>query len=265
MRGALLFLIPSILVTVCGPAAALDVHGDDETDRFTGSGAIVLPAGSQRGQRQTAATCEGCVWRMSDPCAHSTDPGAEAACRTVQAECLDGGSMLRAFISRDGGVSWEYLGMHCIPESGPVTVASVGARVQDAFVREVPAAGIRTQPSTGVLPHLPVVFDSGQPERLPVSEHVIAGMRVLLAPRATWEWAFGDGATLVTNRPGSRYPDTSVSHVYRRPGPREVRLRTVWRAEYTVDGLGPIPVVEPVVQEARTVVRVGQARAVLVP
>lgn len=263
---ATIFLTTLLLISLaCAPASGVEVRGDDAADRFTGTGAIVLPAGSDRDQRQTAATCAGCRWRMVDPCAYATDPGAEAACRTVEAECLDGGVMLRAFISRDGGATWEYLGMHCIPESGPVTVATVGVEVQEAFVREVPAGSIRTQPASGVLPHLPVIFDSGQPERLPVSEHIVAGVQVRLAPRATWDWDFGDGATLTTSRAGSRYPDTAVSHAYRGAGPHLVRLRTVWRAEYTVDGLGPIPVLEPVVQEARTVVRVGEGRAVLVP
>ena len=262
-RILLAFLASALLAT---PAAfAVDVRGDDEADRFTGTGAIVLPAGADRGHRQTAATCVGCAWRLTDPCAHAADPGADAACRTVEAQCLDGGTMLRGFVSRDAGETWEYVGMHCIPESGPVTVAAVGAQVQDAFVREVPAGTIRTQPATGVLPHLPVIFDSGQPDRLPVSEHMVAGMRVRLAPRATWEWAFGDGGALTTSRPGSRYPDTSVSHVYRAAGTHVVRLRTTWRAEYTVDGLGPIQVPEAVVQEASIPVRVGQARAVLVP
>jgi hypothetical protein len=247
-----------------GHARALEVHGDDAADRFVGQGAIVLPAGSERGQRQTAATCVGCTWRMTDPCAHATDPGSAAACRTVQADCLDGGSMLRAFISRDGGVTWEYLGMHCIPESGPVSVATIGADVQDAFEREVPSGSIRFQPEVGVLPHLPVIFHSGQPEQA-VSEHEVAGLRIRLTARATWEWDFGDGATLSTTRSGSRYPDTTVAHTYRGSGAQVVRLRTTWRAEYRVDGLGPIPVVEPVVQQAQTVVRVGQGRAVLVP
>lgn len=254
-----------IVLLIPAPAHALDVHGDDAADRFTGTGAIVLPSGSARGQRQTAATCAGCAWRMADPCAHATDPGAEAACRTVEAQCLDGGSMLRAFISRDGGATWEYLGMHCIPESGPVTVAAIGARVQDTFERAVPSGSIRTQPQSGVLPHLPVIFDSGQPEQLPVSEHVVAGLRVRLAPRANWQWTFGDGGSMATARSGSRYPDVAVSHTYRRAGPQVVRLRTTWRAEYTVDGLGPIPVVEPVVQEVQAVVHVGEGRAVLVP
>ena len=265
MRPTILAAVLAALVSVTSPAAAVDIHGDDGADRFTGVGAIVLPTGGERGHRQTAATCVGCRWRMTDPCAYATDPGAEAACRTVEARCLDGGAMLRSFISRDGGVTWEYVGMHCIPESGPVTVASLGTQVQESFEREVPPGTIRTQPATGVLPNLPVIFDSGQPERLEASEHVVVGMRVRLAPRATWEWDFGDGGTLTTTRSGSRYPDTSVSHVYRASGAHVVRLRTVWRAEYTVDGLGPIPVPEPVVQEETSVVAVGQGRAVLVP
>jgi hypothetical protein len=265
MVRVLVVLAVCVVAMLPQPAHSLEVHGDDAADRFVGQGAIVLPAGSERGQRQAAAACIGCVWRMTDPCAHATDPGSAAACRTVQAQCLDGGSMLRAFISRDAGATWEYLGMHCIPETGPVTVASIGHEVQDAFAREVPPGSIRFQPEVGVLPHLPVIFDSGQPDRLTVSEHEVNGLRVRLMARATWEWQFGDGATLSTGRSGSRYPDLAVSHTYRGSGAQVVRLRTTWRAEYTVDGLGPIQVVEPVVQQVQAVVRVGQARAVLVP
>ena len=259
-------MIAAVLVlAVSASSAAVDVRGDDARDRFTGTGGIVLPPGAQRGVRLTAATCADCRWRMTDPCAFSTAPQADTGCRTVPAACAEDGSLLRAFISRDGGASWEYLGLHCIPESGPVTTATIGPVLQGEFERGVPAGTISMQPPAGVLPHLPVIFDSGQPQSLPASEHLIAGVRVRLVPQATWTWDFGDGATLTTVRAGSRYPDTSVSHVYRASGAHLVRLRTVWRAEYSVEGVGPIPVPEPVVQEASMIVRVGQGRAVLVP
>lgn len=41
-------------------------------------------------------------------------------------------------------------------------------------------------------------------------------------------------------------------------------LETTWAATFTVDGLGPFPVVEPVRQQAALRLAVGEGRAVLV-
>ncbi len=41
-------------------------------------------------------------------------------------------------------------------------------------------------------------------------------------------------------------------------------VKAVWAATYTVAGVGPLEVVEPVTQDADVTVPVGQARAVLV-
>ena len=247
-------------------APAVELHGDDSEDRFTGSGGVVLPKGGGHAARVRAAECSGCRWRMSDPCAHMTNPGEQAACLTISYECApDGSRLLRAFLSNDDGATWEYLGLFCIPPSGPVTVANVEERLQDEFERRVPGASITVQPPRGALPHLPVIFDSGQPAVLEPSAHTISGMRVELAPRASWLWDFGDGGRLATGRPGSRYPDLGVSHTFQRDGAHRVTVRTTWRASYVVDGLGPFDVPEPITQDAQVTVPVGQGRAVLVP
>ncbi len=244
---------------------SVDVVGDDEGDRFVGSGGLVLPGTVGHETRQRVATCTGCRWQLADPCASSPDDGAHAACMSVTRGCARAAQLLRVWLSEDGGVTWRDLGLVCIPPGGPVTVAQVTTSVSDEFERSIPATGLTFQPRRGVLPYLPVIFHSTQPSDLPPSEHVINGVRVTLYPRPSWTWEFGDGASLLTTIPGSTYPDLTVSHTYSRGGRMQVRVTTSWNATYMIDDLGPFQVSLPVTQTATATLPVGQARAVLVP
>lgn len=264
MRSVLSIIVVALACwTIFLPVAqAVDVIGDDGSDRYVGSGGLVLPGSVDQQTRVRVAECADCRWRMTDPC---QDDAGSTGCRSVTRGCPNAFQLLRAWISRDGGRSWEDLGVVCIPPSGPVTVDGVQSEIREDFERSLPAGGITYQPPTGVLPYLPVVFHSGQPASIPPSEHVVAGVTVILAPVPRWTWEFGDGAQLTTRSPGSRYPDLTVAHAYRRGGPHQVRLTTTWTASVTIDGLGPFEVTGPVIQESSARVRVGQARAVLVP
>ena len=42
----------------------VDIIGDDEADRFVGSGAVFLPSTVSAARRQQAAWCHGCRWRQ---------------------------------------------------------------------------------------------------------------------------------------------------------------------------------------------------------
>jgi hypothetical protein len=54
----------------------------------------------------------------------------------------------------------------------------------------------------------------------------------------------------------------TVSHTYRTPGARSIRVTTEWRGSFTADGLGPFPL--PVIKQvAEFPIVIGQARAVL--
>ncbi len=259
-------LVAMLLALAPAARADVSVQGDDAGDRFVGTGGVLLPGSAATPARRTAATCADCRWRMTDPCAFSSTLHPDASCLTVPQACAEDGSrLLRAFISRDGGETWEYLGLYCIPPRGPEPVARLGDRVRESFERAVPAGSIAVQPAVGAIVRLPVTFDSGQPAVLPPSTVEIAGHRVTLTPRATFRWDFGDGATLVTDRAGSRYPDLTVSHAYREDGVHLVRLRTTWTATYLIDGIGPLAVAEPVTQDAALALPIGQARGVLVP
>ena len=248
-----------------GAVEVVDVVGDDPGDRFVGSGGLVLPGTVGDDTRRRVATCAGCRWRLADPCASSGDAGARAACMSVTRGCARSAQLLRVWISDDAGATWRDLGLICLPPGGPVTVEQVGSLVADEFERAVPATGLVHQPRRGVLPSLPVVFHSTQPSVLPPSEHVINGVAVMLYPRPTWTWDFGDGSVMTTSVPGSFYPDFTVSHAYARGGSMRVQVTTTWNASYTIDGIGPFQVSSPVIQTARTTLTVGQARAVLVP
>lgn len=253
-----------LAVTV--PAAgAVYVIGDDGADRFVGSGGLLLPGSADHETRSEVSRCADCQWRITAPCVDSPDEGAQAACRTMVTGCSAGEVRLRVWFTSSGDGGWRDMGLVCMGSEGAVTVDDVEQRLREEFERLVPALRPSTQPSQGVLPHLPVLFHSGQPAAVPASRHTILGHDVVLRPRVTWSWSFGDGAGLTTSVPGSRYPQTAVSHVYQRGGAVPVGVIARWTAEFELDDLGVFPVRDPVVQEAQIVVDVGQARAVLVP
>jgi hypothetical protein len=132
-----------------------------------------------------------------------------------------------------------------------------------SFAADLPVVAIVAAPPQGALVQLPVVFDSGQPGGQWTGRYNLLGAEVDLRATPTWEWRFGDGATIQTDLPGGRYPDLSVAHAYRRAGRYLVRVQTRWTAQFDVDGLGPFAIAEPVTQEASRAVDVGEGRAVL--
>lgn len=244
---------------VSGLASAGDVSGDDSADRYVGTGGLVLPGSVDSHTRRVVAECSDCQWRLAKPCAAVSWGG----CTFDPRFCREGSEILRTWFSEDHGASWRNMGLVCIGPGGPVTVASVGAAVIGGFERMLPPSQIRYQPNRGVLPYLPVVFHSGQPQSIPATEYVVAGERVHLDPIAHWQWEFGDGSSLATDSAGSVYPDESISHTYRWQGEFRVVVTTTWSATYYIDDLGPFEVVNPVYQSDSALVRVGQARALL--
>lgn len=265
IRWSTVAVLMSCLGLAAPAAWGVDVSGDDTGDRYVGTGGILLPASAPRETRQEVSRCPDCQWRITAPCVNSPDEGAQAACRAMVTGCAAGEVRLRVWFTSGGDVRWRDLGLVCIGPEGPVTVGDVEHALREEFERLLPPLRPSTQPSQGILPHLPVLFHSGQPGMLTESRHEILGHEVVLRPRVTWSWTFGDGATLTTTEPGSRWPDTAVSHVYRGGGPMRVAVAAHWTASFDLDDLGAFPVREAVVQQAQTVVEVGQARAVLVP
>ena len=257
----------SILLAVAAPAVAraTDLHGDDENDRYVGTGGLLLPSSGADGTRATVAECLGCEWRLASPCLTS-DAGnpfsGTPICLSVVRGCPDSAQLLRAWF-RPAASDWREIGIVCIGDGGPVTVVDLGSDVREHLVRSVPRVLLAVQPNRGVVTQLPVLFDSGQLARGLRDSFVLAGASVGLVATPSWRWEFGDGARLATTDPGGAYPHDAVAHPYRGAGSYQVRLTTTWIAEFTVDGMGPFPVAESVSQVASVMVRVGEGRAVL--
>jgi PKD domain len=270
---ALLAAPTTTLVTVT-PAQATrpavgtetDVRGDDERDAYVGSGGLILPASVEQATRQQVASCLGCQWRLTTPCA-VPGPGnafdGEPTCLSVVRGC-PGGRLLRTWF-QGAGQAWREIGLACIPPGGPLTVSEVGREVRAAFERGIPALAPRFQPTQGILTQIPVVFDSGQQAGGRTWLVELLGREVALTATPAWSWRFGDGAWLDTLDPGGRYPQAGVAHVYRRVGTYQVACTATWSATFVVDGLGPFAVREPVTQTQVRRIEVGEGRALLAP
>ncbi len=250
---------------VSAPASATDIHGDDDADRYVGTGGLVLPGGIAETTRREVASCQGCAWRLSSPCVTS-DAGnpfsGTPTCMSVVRGCPQLAEHLRAWFRPENG-PWRDLGMVCIGEGGPSTVVRLAVEVWDWMDTRLPRLRPGIQPPRGVVTQIPVVFDSGQ-SSAGVSTGVELGAdTVQLDAMPEWHWEFGDGVRLTTDDAGGKYPDAGVTHAYRVPGNYRIRVVTTWSARFTVDGLGPFTVSEPVTQSATLTVDVGEGRAVL--
>lgn len=268
-RPGLRLLIAAALVLLpVAPAHATssgaDVHGDDEGDVYVGSGGLILPGSVDMQTRQQVAACSGCSWRLTTPCVASALGNAfGSGCTSVVRGC-PGGRLLRSWF-RPEGSAWRETGLVCLGPGGPVTVAAVGRAAADRARRGIPGLTPAFEPPAGVVTQLPVLFTSGQAGGEQHWEWDLAGHAVTVSARPSWEWDFGDGAATRTLDPGAGYPRGGVDHVYRTAGRRIAACTTTWSAHFRVDGLGPFPVPEPLVQRASFAVPVGEGRAVLVP
>jgi len=255
----------ALLAAFAPAVSATDVHGDDEADRYIGTGGLILPPTVASSTRIEVASCPGCQWRMTSPCVES-DSGnpfsGTSTCLSVVRGCAAMAELLRAWF-RPAGEPWREIGLLCIRDGPPVTVEDVGSRVAERLASELPAVRPSFQPATGVVTQLPVIFDSGQSAAGLSTSVDILGQSVGIQARPEWEWEFGDGSRQVTSDPGGRFPHGAVAHVYRFSRTYVVRMVTSWSAQFTVEGLGPFPVTEPVTQSARMTVSVGEGRAVL--
>lgn len=247
------------LLVLAAPAHAATVIGDDQQDRYVGSGGLILPGAFSHGTREAVARCVDCRWRLRDPCAVHDEN-----CRYTPLPCPSDHRVLETLWSQDAGGTWQSLGLWCVGPAGPRTVSSVGQQVHEEISASLPPGRPSVQPPRGIVPQLATIWHAEQP---PVATPIvmeIVGQRVEITTIPRWSWDFGDGGKLETSVAGSRYPDFTVSHTYRRSGRHTVTCTTTWEATFTIDGLGPFAVQESITQKATRVIRVYEARARLV-
>ncbi|GAA5032839.1 hypothetical protein GCM10023258_32200 [Terrabacter aeriphilus] len=105
-------------------------------------------------------------------------------------------------------------------------------------------------------------FEPGEVDR-----SVLRGITVQIRPKLIgFTYVFGDGSTLgPTSSRGGVYPDGDVTHVYRTPGARPVRVDTTFGADFSLDGRRWDEIPSTVtVPGPTTTVTVREARSVLV-
>jgi hypothetical protein len=257
----------SATVTTAGVSpAAVVVSPDPARDLYTGTGGLVVPAHAWRGDptaRGSVAGCTDCSWRISVLCTKAE--AAVGQCWIIHLGCPVDTTAVRIWLQHGSG-PWEVVGEACQGPTPPHTIGDVGASVRDVAQAALPRLRAAVQPADGVLVGIPAVFATGQPAGgIRGADLSVLDLAVTLDARVRWQWVYGDGASGWTSRPGGPWPDTSVSHVYRRSGRVSAAVQAVWRASYVVEGLGPFVVPGPLLtQEQSLPVLVRTAHAHLV-
>ena len=243
----------------------VEVVGDDDADAFVGTGGVLLPAGVDERTRRQVADCPGCRWRLTSPCVDTELGNAfdgQRSCQAAPTNCPDG--TLRRAWHDPGSGTWRNLGLVCITERVH-TVQSMGREARALLRQGVPPVDVLSLPAAGAVTQMPTFFSCRQTSAPIVLVRDLGGYQVRLEARPTWTWSFGDGVERVVHEAGALRAGTDIAHTYRRPGRWEVVCRTAWDAEFTVDGVGPFPVAEPVRQVARKELEVGEGWALLTP
>lgn len=137
---------------------------------------------------------------------------------------------------------WVRTGQQCMrPQDVPA--AAIPAFTARDFRRlPLPPGGVRIEP-----PNLRTLIN------VPTNVYVLADVRIInttllgfpVRVRATPErfrWSFGDRHSLDTEDAGAPYPDLRTTHIYLRPGQRQVVLTTVYSGEYSVSGGAWLPI-----------------------
>jgi len=221
------------------PYCHVGVGGSPHGAAFYGSGGLLLDASfSGVGvSRSAVAMCPDCEWLLVSICKGGRGTGG---CHGV-GSCPFGRHRMLVFLRHVGEPDYSQVGSYCLGPDGPVTVGEMADLMRDVVVEHVPPVRWNYQPEGGALVNLPCIVASGQPRRLDTRRFDLVGFSVVLDARPSWLWTWGDGTQTATAEPGGAWPDFSVTHTYRHPGPVQVTLTTNWAGWFTVDGMGPFP------------------------
>jgi hypothetical protein len=245
---------------------AVVVSPDPARDLYVGTGGLVVPSSRWRGDpgaRSDTAACLDCQWRVSVLCTKAE--AAAGNCRGQSLGCPVGTVPVRIWLLRPGQ-NWADVARACQGDTPPATVTDLGFTVRDRAEALLPPLRAGVQPATGSLVRIPTIFRSGQPAQgIQGADLSVLGLDVRLTSRVRWHWVYGDGTDVWTSSPGGVWPTATVSHVYLAAGRLVASVEAVWRAEFTVEGLGPFAVPgAPLTQRGSLTVVVRAAHAHLV-
>jgi hypothetical protein len=152
------------------------------------------------------------------------------------------------------GSSWTLQGPpECLTAAQelPFDPAQLQATVDDYFQKiPLPAPSLRIAPADNAVVNLPEIVSVNAPAQTTFTVDVAPFPTVTISANVSWEWDFGDGASLATTSPGRPYdvsdPNATdyISHTYRTASDgRPLTVTSVWTATYTVQGMpGPLAV-----------------------
>lgn len=268
---SILLRAASVLALTLGLATSLsapsyganpDVGGDNSIGAYVGTGGLLLP-GSFSGSKATktaVADCIGCTWRYTIYCMH----GGNSPCKHAVTSCPRGSLLYRVWFGKSAS-TMSVVGSVCWGSSKPVTRRQIESRIDDYVVRYVPALRPGYAPPGGSLTSVPVIFWTGQPTSFKPPSFSLSGHTVSITAKPTWRWSWGDGASAWKSVAGAKYPSRQITHQYRSPGSYKVGVTTVWRARYTVSGVGTFDASGDVLRQSRTLnVPIKSARTVLI-
>lgn len=255
-------LLASFVLIISLPPTSLsatpDVIGNPEYVRYEGSGGLILPESIDATTRRQVADCRGCSWRMTPACI----PGAETYCDALIRACPGLLDHVRTWFRPLGG-DWVETGLMCLSSTGIPTVAGIDRAVQSNFEQYVPSLQPQCWPQQRVITQIPLVCTSGQAAQGHSWTHDVAGSTVSISARPKWVWNF-NGRSLITDQPGGKYPDDSVTHTFRNHGPAEIGVQSIWSGTFTVGNLGPFEIREELRQYRGWTIDVGEGRGRLI-
>lgn len=256
--------------SVAPSATAVTVIGEEESERYVGTGAVLLPTTVDRETRVWVAQCVGCRWKVTAPCRRD-DPNGDAVCLGSSTRCPQGGEVRRAWLARPGG-DFESMGLFC-PSDGEVTsVAEATARVRESFERRLPELRIQCSPQHRGVVGLPLHCRSLQPSARVDWVDSIAGFSVSTSAQARWYWTFrqrGPRGSVIhewahaAQQPGSAYPAWGVRQAFTHPGVHTVDVLARWHGTFSIDGVGPFLVSPDLEQRATLNVPTGSALGIV--
>jgi hypothetical protein len=134
------------------------------------------------------------------------------------------------------------------------------AMIDQYFQRiPLPAPKLRVAPADNAVVNLPEIVSADAPAQTTFTVDVAPFPTVTINASVSWEWDFGDGATLVTSSPGRPYdpddPDAAdyISHTYERASDGwALSVTSVWTATYTVQGFPGTATVDGTVRRTTT-------------
>lgn len=238
--------------------ATPDVIGNPEYVRYEGSGGLILPESIDAATRKQVADCRGCSWKMTPACI----PGLDTYCDALIRSCPGLLDHVRTWFRPLGG-DWVETGLMCLSSAGIPTVAGIDREVRSNFEQYVPILDPRCWPQQRVVTQIPLVCESGQSSQVHRWSHNVAGSTVSISAQPKWVWNF-NGRSWITDQPGGKYPDQSVTFTFQRHGRAEIGVQSVWTGTFTVGNLGPFEIREDLRQYRGWTLDVGEARGRLI-